>query len=178
MPQFVWPFPNMQDNIDAAKNLLSQHDYIVHKNKSWRQLIERVRVAEALRNAAEQHEKHTRRWAQTELHNQIRDLQARCAFLYGAARAHGASIEELAGGWTPAGINMPTETATTIQCHCGTHPYKIQVWAQLDTETQPRRITKYVCPQHGLVLNKVDPVQSADVGLKLVDLAKLKLVDP
>lgn len=71
-----------EPDIDAAKTLLAQHDYVVLKTKSYRA-------------------------AQETLHNEIRELMARCTFLYGAARAAGASVDELAGGWATAGINCP-----------------------------------------------------------------------
>lgn len=138
-------------DIDAyileAKSFLAQHDYVIHKDKSWRQLVERCRVAEALRTAAEERVASVEHWAQIELHNEIRDLMARCTFLYGVARAKGATADELSGGWTPAGINMPTERDTTIQCHCGTHPYIVHLNPNDDIRTH----TRFICPDHGVV---------------------------
>lgn len=130
--------------IDAAKALLKLNDYVVLKAKSYRQAQERQRVAEAYAKADREDAQRARYWAQTTLHNEIRDLQARCTFLYGVARARGASAEELQGGWTVTGVNLPIERTQTIQCHCGVHPYII-------TDYDERPITRLVCPEHGLV---------------------------
>lgn len=130
--------------IDCAKALLVANGYVIHKAKSWRQLIERVRVAEALQCSAEEYRQSTQEWAQTTLHNEIRDLMARCTFLYGMARAKGATVEELVGGWTVTGVNIPIEKTQTIQCHCGIHPYIIH-----DESVRP--MTRFICPDHGLV---------------------------
>lgn len=137
------------DSIDAAKALLAANGFVVHRAKSWRQLIERVRVAEAIERVAEEYRQSTQEWAQTTLHNTIRDLYARCTFLYGMARAKGASVEELAGGWTVVGVNLPIEKTETIQCHCGIHPYIIH-------DENHRPATMLVCPKHGEVINRVN----------------------
>lgn len=69
---------------------------------------------------------------------------ARCTYLYGTARAKGATADELAGGWTVVGTDLPTEVCTTMACReCGIHPYIIQI------RDGRRHITKFVCPQHG-----------------------------
>lgn len=130
--------------IDAAKALLKLNDYVVLKAKSYRQAQERQRVAEAYAKADREDAQHARYWAQTTLHNEIRDLQARCTFLYGAAIAHGATPGELEGGWTVVGASLPIERTSTITCHCGVHPYII-------TDYDERPITRFVCPEHGLV---------------------------
>jgi hypothetical protein len=134
----------LEDPIGAAKVYLAANGYVVHKAKSWRQLIERVRVAEALRHSAEEYRESTQRWAQTSLHNDIRDLLARCTFLYGMARAKGATVEELRGGWVVTGANIPVEKTKSLQCHCGIHPYIIH-----DEDKRPA--TMFVCPDHGVV---------------------------
>ena len=94
-------------DIDDAKKLLADNGYVVLKEKSYRQAQERQRVADALRVAAEEWRMSTQRWAEVTLHNEIRELMARCTFLYGEARAHGATVEELAGGWKTTGVNCP-----------------------------------------------------------------------
>lgn len=134
----------LENLIDAARKLLVANGFVVHKAKSWRQLIERVRVAEVMERHAEEYRESTQRWAETTLHNEIRDLQARCTFLYGEARAKGATADELSGGWAPAGINLPTERSTTVKCpECDTHPYLIK-----EVGKGPYA---YVCAEHGVV---------------------------
>lgn len=93
--------------IAEARQLLESNGYVILRAKSYRQAQERHRVAEALRRAAEEYRESTQRWAQTTLHNEIRELYARCTFLYGMAMAKGATAAELAGGWTTTGINCP-----------------------------------------------------------------------
>lgn len=83
------------DQIAWAKTVLKAAGYVVHKDKSWRQLLERVRVAEALRHMAEEDNASTDRWVRQDLHPEIRRLRDRCTFLYGEARARGATVEEL-----------------------------------------------------------------------------------
>lgn len=140
--------------IQRAKDTLTHKGYVVHKDKSWRNLLERVRVAEIYRQCAEEDAQRARHWAQTELHNDIRDLMARCTFLYGVARARGATVDELAGGWQVVGTNLPTETASTVACQaesvngpdrCDTPPFIIQL------RDGQRHITKFLCPHHGWV---------------------------
>lgn len=97
----------MTDAIDAAKSLLEGNGFVVLREKSYRQAQERQRIAEALRSAAEEWRMSTQRWAEVTLHNEIRELMARCTFLYGEARARGATVEELRGGWVTTGINCP-----------------------------------------------------------------------
>ena len=94
-------------DINAAKTLLAQHGYVVLKTKSYRQAQERQHIAEAERAYADRMRHDTEQWARTTLHNEIRELQARCTFLYGAARAAGLTVEELRGGWATIGINCP-----------------------------------------------------------------------
>lgn len=70
--------------------------YVCVKAKSYRQAQERQRVAEALRAAEEEAAEHARAWARGCL-TEERQLRDRCTFLYGAARAHGATVDELRG---------------------------------------------------------------------------------
>lgn len=133
---------NVSQAIDKAKAFLTHHGYVVLKEKSYRLAQERQRVAEVYRKCAEEDAQRARTWAQTELHNDIRDLYARCTYLYGVARAKGASAEELSGGWTPTGINIPAERASTIKCHCGTYPFIIK---------EDGKSHQFICPKHGWV---------------------------
>jgi hypothetical protein len=93
--------------IESAKDLLAQYDYVVLKAKSYRAAQQRQAIARAEAKFERAEAESTERWARTTLHNELRDLQARCTFLYGAAMAHGATAEELAGGWTVSGVNCP-----------------------------------------------------------------------
>lgn len=83
-------------SVDDARALLESQGYVVLRAKSYRQAQERQRVAEAYQRAAEEDAENTRRWALDCL-NQERKLRDRCTFLYGVARAHGATVEELGG---------------------------------------------------------------------------------
>ncbi|RFZ15050.1 hypothetical protein VIMS_02480 [Mycobacterium marinum] len=99
---------NPDRDIEIAKTLLEASGYVVLREKSYRQAQERQRIAEALRRDADEHRRTTQIWAQVTLHNEIRELQARCTALYGAARAHGATAEELAAiEWPTTGIVCP-----------------------------------------------------------------------
>lgn len=84
--------------INEAKAILTQSGYVVLKQKSYQRAQERQRIAECYRRSAEEEVASVRTWAQ-EAYQQTRDLMARCTFLYGAARAHGATMDELRGSW-------------------------------------------------------------------------------
>lgn len=81
---------------EDAIAILEERGYVVLKAKSYRQSQERQRVAEALRRNEEQHNEHTRAWANRCL-DEERRLSARCTYLYGLAARHGATDEELRG---------------------------------------------------------------------------------
>jgi hypothetical protein len=86
-----------EDPISVAKALLTANGYVMHRAKSWRQLIERVRVAECYRDSEIRATESTRGWARDCLAEERR-LRDRCTFLYGMACAKGATVEELRGG--------------------------------------------------------------------------------
>lgn len=86
-----------EDAITGARNLLNSYGFVVLREKSYRQAQERQRCAEVRAQCAEEDAAHARYWAQQELCSEIRDLRARCTYLYGEARAKGATAEELAG---------------------------------------------------------------------------------
>jgi hypothetical protein len=75
---------------------LEAEGYVVLRAKSYHQAQERQRVAEALRRSAEEQVEATREWAAQAFAEQRR-LAERCTFLYGAARARGASDAYLRG---------------------------------------------------------------------------------
>ena len=84
--------------VEQAKALLESNGFVVLRAKSYRQAQERQRVAEALREYAEQEAEQTRRWALDCL-GEERRLRDRCTFLYGAATRRGATADELAGDY-------------------------------------------------------------------------------
>jgi len=83
-------------DLEAALKSVKSAGYVVLKEKSYRQAQERQRVAEALRKAEERAAEDARHWAINCLDEQRR-LADRLTFVYGVARAHGATVEELKG---------------------------------------------------------------------------------
>lgn len=84
------------DHIDDAKDTLRSAGYVVLKEKSYRQAQERQRRAECYQDAAEQARDSASAWARDCL-TEERRLRDRLLFVYGVARAKGATVEELAG---------------------------------------------------------------------------------
>ncbi len=82
--------------IDEAKALLEANGFTVLRTKSYNQMRERHRVAVALKEGAERYQESTRAWA-VDCIKAERRLMKRCEFLYGVARACGASVDELRG---------------------------------------------------------------------------------
>lgn len=91
------------DRIAAARALLEANGYVVLREKSYRQAQERQRVAEALMVAAEDAAEGARVWARDCLAEERR-LRERNTHVYGVARAHGATLVELAGPDTPVDV--------------------------------------------------------------------------
>lgn len=83
------------DDIREAKELLQAEGYVVLRAKSYYQAQERQRVAEALRAMAEEMRASQDRWMREDVFPEKRRLHERLTFVYGVARAHGATIEEL-----------------------------------------------------------------------------------
>lgn len=83
--------------VEQALRVIRAAGYVAIKEKSYRQAQERQRVAEALRRYADEMRAHTFAWAQTVCEEERR-LRDRVTFVYGVARAHGASVEDLSGG--------------------------------------------------------------------------------
>ena len=77
--------------------MLEAAGYVILKARSYRQAQERQRVAEALRAYAQRHEADLRAWMERDVFPRERYMTDRCTFLYGVARAHGATVEELGG---------------------------------------------------------------------------------
>ena len=84
------------DDIEDVKSWLSVMGYVTLKAKSYRAAQERQRIAEALMRYAEKDAKNNRAWAVNCL-DDSRLVRDRLTFVYGVARAHGATIEDLTG---------------------------------------------------------------------------------
>jgi len=82
--------------VDRTKATLEALGYVVIKVKSYRQAQERQRIAECLMRRAEEEAAGNRAWAVNCL-DDSRSVRDRLTFVYGVARAHGATIEELSG---------------------------------------------------------------------------------
>lgn len=83
-----------QRAVTAARQLLEANGFVVLREKSYRQAQERQRVAECYRRAAEDDAEHARAWARDCL-TEERRLRDRITFIYGVARARGATDDEL-----------------------------------------------------------------------------------
>jgi len=79
---------------EPAKTILENAGFVVIKAKSYRAAQERQRIAEALLVAEVEHSKGTYAWA-NRCCDEERRLRDRLTFVYGVARALGASIEDL-----------------------------------------------------------------------------------
>lgn len=85
---------NMITPTEHAKLTLQAAGYVVLKSTSYRNAQERQRIAEAQRRCAEEDAARTRTWAEGAFTEQRR-LSDRLTHVYGVARAHGATEEEL-----------------------------------------------------------------------------------
>jgi len=83
-------------SIEEALAVVRDAGYVVLRAKSYRQAQERQRVAEVLKQAAEEDAERTHAWAISHC-DEERRLAARLTFVYGVARAHGATEDELRG---------------------------------------------------------------------------------
>lgn len=98
----------MSEDLDAALALVKSAGYVVLKEKSYRQAQERQRVAEALKDAAERDAERTAAWAR-EVCAEERRIRDRLTFVYGVAKAHGATDADLSG----------CEQCSRATCFCG-----------------------------------------------------------
>lgn len=93
--------PNYQlptaDQIAEAKALLEGTGHVVLREGSYRRAQERQAQAENRARYAEELREGTERWAQQDLCPDNRRLRERITFVYGVARAHSATVEELGG---------------------------------------------------------------------------------
>lgn len=81
--------------VDIAKQILKASGYVVLKEKSYHQAQERQRVAEAMAADARERERTNDEWWRETILPELFAYRDRVTFLYGAARAHGATPEEL-----------------------------------------------------------------------------------
>jgi hypothetical protein len=91
-----------EGEIRRAKTTLEATGHVVLKAKSHRAAQERQRIAEAYRAHAEDDAESSRQWARDCLAEE-RFLRERLTFVYGVARAHGATVEELSIDRQPEG---------------------------------------------------------------------------
>lgn len=87
--------------LGEARTLLESAGFVVLRAKSYRQAQERQRVAEALRGAAIEDAQSAQAWARNCLAEERR-LRERLTFVYGVARAKGATDDELRGPDAPS----------------------------------------------------------------------------
>ena len=86
----------IDDEITDARNVLEAAGYAVLKASSVRRIHERRRIAEVLLEAEKDRRAETHEWAVSAFTEQRR-LADRLTFVYGVARAHGATVDELRG---------------------------------------------------------------------------------
>jgi hypothetical protein len=105
------------NGLSGAIEAVTEAGYVVLKAKSYRQAQERQRVAEAMRRAEEDAAESARAWARDCI-AQERHLRDRLTFVYGVARAHGATVEDLDGGTCTCGLASCVVPAPR-PCFCG-----------------------------------------------------------
>lgn len=91
-----WNDDFAQEVADAAVVALEREGWVILRAESVRQAAERAALARHRQQWAEDEADHARQWARDSLQAERR-LADRCTFLYGAARARGATVEDLAG---------------------------------------------------------------------------------
>lgn len=82
--------------IAEAISTLEAEGYTVLKTTSYRRAQERQRLADRLRELAEEDAERARQWARESLADE-RYMRDRCTYLYGLAARKGADDAELAG---------------------------------------------------------------------------------
>lgn len=97
-------------NVDAARRVLANAGYVAIKDSSYRKSQERVRAAEQRAEYAKEEAASQRDWVERELLPRERHLSDRLTFVYGVARAHGATVQELQG-------DLITSTDPTLREH-------------------------------------------------------------
>ncbi len=87
--------PETDRNIAVAREYLEASGYVVLREKSYRRAQERQRMAEVLRNDAQERAASQDKWWREEILPELFSYRDRVTFLYGAARAAGCTAEEL-----------------------------------------------------------------------------------
>ena len=83
--------------LDAALETVRAAGYVAIKEKSYRAAQERQRQAEYQAETETDRRAHAEIWAE-KCCDEERRIRDRLTFVYGVARAHGASVEDLRGG--------------------------------------------------------------------------------
>jgi hypothetical protein len=97
--------------VDEAKRLLKDAGYVILKEKSYRQAQERQRIADIMRQDAQERAASQDKWWREEILPELFSYRDRVTFLYGAARAAGCTDEELSGQAPTCAHGVPkTET--------------------------------------------------------------------
>lgn len=97
-------------DLDQALETVKAAGYVVLKAKSYRQAQERQRCAEVRAQCEAEAAEHARLWARDAFTEQRR-LADRLTFVYGVARAKGATDLELVG----LGTELPDEVRTELE---------------------------------------------------------------
>lgn len=101
-PPIVTPvttMPTLAEQIADAKKLLVDNGHVVLRESSYRKAQERQRMAETRAFIADEQRDGQRKWMERDVFPRERYLADRLTFVYGVARAHGATAEELSGDW-------------------------------------------------------------------------------
>lgn len=85
--------------VAQAINVLEVNGYVVIRRKSYIALMQRLAVARAEARWCREEQSSTRAWADETSREMVR-LRDRISFLYRAARAAGATIDDLCGNPT------------------------------------------------------------------------------
>jgi hypothetical protein len=83
-------------DVAAMREEAEAEGYVLLKATSYRRAQERQRIAEARMRDAFDRVEHIDQWAQ-DGYAELQRLRERLTFVYGVARAHGATVEELSG---------------------------------------------------------------------------------
>jgi len=86
---------NDEEKTLQAKAWLEAHGYTVLKTKTYHGLHEKIRKAEAHEHWAKERMESVEAWARREIFSWSRHLQNRLTFVYGVAKAKGATDEDL-----------------------------------------------------------------------------------
>jgi hypothetical protein len=79
---------------DEALALAKANGYVVLKETSYRRAQERQRIAQVIAEDERRRRESAEEWARGCLYDERR-IAERLTFVYGVARAHGATVEEL-----------------------------------------------------------------------------------